>query len=753
VGNAVDISGPIRFGVFEADLRAGELRKSGVKVKLSGQPFQVLSILLSRPGEVVSREEIQRALWPDTFVDAERNLNTAVNKIREVLGDSAESPRFVETLPRRGYRFIAPVNGTRSPESTQLRVLSPPPAKSQVRWAVLAYTSGAIAIVLLVALVATLHRRAGRSGAPHERTLTRLTFEPGLQIGATWSPDGRYLAYSSNRGGKFDIWVQQVSGGDPIQITHAPGQNWQPDWSPDGNSIVYRSEEGEGGLFVVPALGAVGRERRISDFGYAPHWSTDGSQILFQATNFASTNSFFIVGLDSYPPKPILAKFFAEHPVTAMSAAWHPDGKRVSVLIWNATPLPTIWTMSPDGAGAIKSEIDPRVVQQMRQASANSDLSHEIQDFKFAWGRTGNTLYFERSLGGSKNLWRLLVNPATLRVTGIERLTTGAGYDTEPSVSPDGSKIAFTSESRHERAWIFPFDPVTGRLSANGTPATPPGFEVMAHTITADGSRLAFRAERAGKLELWTKSLTNGAEAPISDDAYDRVLPVWAPDGKHLAYLRGEHESDQSQIAIWSIDTRTESLLTPLERTLRLPYDWTADGSQLLVSQGEPEGHPLEIWSVPVSSTGGSQAKKITGNPAFDLYQPHLSPNRTWIVFEAVKEQISRSWLYVMPAQGGTWIPINEHAHWDDKPRWAPDGRAIYYVSESNGFVNVWGTRFDPASGKVVGQPFQISKFANPDRMIPSYMPPLELSICKNRLVVNLEEASGGIWLLDETRH
>ena len=82
MGNAVDISGPIRFGVFEADLRAGELRKSGVKVKLSGQPFQVLSILLSRPGEVVSREEIQRALWPDTFVDAERNLNTAVNKIR-----------------------------------------------------------------------------------------------------------------------------------------------------------------------------------------------------------------------------------------------------------------------------------------------------------------------------------------------------------------------------------------------------------------------------------------------------------------------------------------------------------------------------------------------------------------------------------------------------------------------------------------------------------------------------------------------
>src|SRR6059058_4142253 len=96
----------VRFGAFEADVQTGELRKDGVKLKFGGQPFQVLAILLERPGEVVTREELQKRLWPDTFVDVERNLNTAVNKIREVLGDSAENPRFVETLPRRGYRFI-----------------------------------------------------------------------------------------------------------------------------------------------------------------------------------------------------------------------------------------------------------------------------------------------------------------------------------------------------------------------------------------------------------------------------------------------------------------------------------------------------------------------------------------------------------------------------------------------------------------------------------------------------------------------
>jgi len=105
----------VRFGIFEVDPVSGAVRKAGVKLKLGGRPFQVLAILLERPGDVVfTREELQKRLWPDTFVDVDHNLNTAINKIREAMGDSSENPRFVETLPRRGYRFIVSitVNGT-----------------------------------------------------------------------------------------------------------------------------------------------------------------------------------------------------------------------------------------------------------------------------------------------------------------------------------------------------------------------------------------------------------------------------------------------------------------------------------------------------------------------------------------------------------------------------------------------------------------------------------------------------------------
>src|SRR3989475_11602659 len=104
--------GILRFGVFEVDVRSGELRKQGVRIKLQEQPFHVLAVLLQRPGEVVTREELRSQNWPaDTFVDFDNSLNTAVNKLREALGDAADSPRFIQTLPRRGYRFLAPVTG------------------------------------------------------------------------------------------------------------------------------------------------------------------------------------------------------------------------------------------------------------------------------------------------------------------------------------------------------------------------------------------------------------------------------------------------------------------------------------------------------------------------------------------------------------------------------------------------------------------------------------------------------------------
>ena len=113
------LDGPVRFGAFQLDLRTGELRKAGARINLPEQPFQVLKALLDRPGDLVTREELRQRLWPaETFVDFEHGLNAAVRRLRDALGDSADVPRFVETLPRRGYRFIAPVTAPSAADAT-----------------------------------------------------------------------------------------------------------------------------------------------------------------------------------------------------------------------------------------------------------------------------------------------------------------------------------------------------------------------------------------------------------------------------------------------------------------------------------------------------------------------------------------------------------------------------------------------------------------------------------------------------------
>ncbi len=158
-------SGVLRFATFQVDLRSGELRKQGVKIKLQEQPFRVLTVLLQSPGEVVTREELRNQNWPpDTFVDFENSLNTAINKLRDALGDSADNPRFIETLPRRGYRFIAPVISDQQEKS-------PVPAEeSKVgdeqlgknprtrRWLVLA----AVAVLALLTLAYVTIRRGAK---------------------------------------------------------------------------------------------------------------------------------------------------------------------------------------------------------------------------------------------------------------------------------------------------------------------------------------------------------------------------------------------------------------------------------------------------------------------------------------------------------------------------------------------------------------------------------------------------------------
>ncbi|HST13213.1 MAG TPA: winged helix-turn-helix domain-containing protein, partial [Terriglobales bacterium] len=187
----------IRFGIFEVDRRSGELRRNGVRVKLQEQPFQILLTLLEHPGEVVTREELRSRLWAeDTYVDFDHSLNAAVRRLRDALADSAENPRFVETVARRGYRFLAPVNGGVAADRSQ-----PVSAPSARRFRIPLTIAVLLAGVVLGLIIARTRHQFGQipSAAIKQRRLTASSEENPV-LGAAISPDGKYLALADKRG-------------------------------------------------------------------------------------------------------------------------------------------------------------------------------------------------------------------------------------------------------------------------------------------------------------------------------------------------------------------------------------------------------------------------------------------------------------------------------------------------------------------------------------------------------------------------
>ena len=229
------------------------MRRNGARVKLQEQPLQILTLLLERPGEVVSRDELRTRLWPaDTFVDFDHSLNAAVRRLRDALGDSAENPRFVETVARRGYRFLVPVSGMPPIVETELPV--PPPQRARTWWIVSA------AVILLVAGLGAglfLGRRGSQTSPASPVVERRLTANPSEYpiSSAALSYDGKYLAFSDDTG----FYLRQVDTGETHSLALPEGFRAKPvSWFPDGSHILATSLAGssqEPGLWQISALG------------------------------------------------------------------------------------------------------------------------------------------------------------------------------------------------------------------------------------------------------------------------------------------------------------------------------------------------------------------------------------------------------------------------------------------------------------------------------------------------------------------
>lgn len=315
--------GRISFGPFEVDLRTRELWKNGLKLKLGGQPFEILANLLERPGELVTREQLRSKIWSaDTFVDFNHGLNAAVNKLRECLNDSPDEPQYIETLPRRGYRFIAKT----AKMGDELPAATPPPQAPQreaahpdfhfratlpARHIRFPYLYAALTVLFLVAFgiwkvkgpeMQELRLRLEREGKAETGEVLRapsiwrfdltrpgdadartvVTSARDRNEGPQPSPDGKKLAFMSDRSGSLEIWTSNQDGSSLAKLTNL-GSCGSPRWSPDGRWIAFDAKPtGRPSVFLVSADGgsAIARVQDDSE-NLVPSWSLDGQWVYF----------------------------------------------------------------------------------------------------------------------------------------------------------------------------------------------------------------------------------------------------------------------------------------------------------------------------------------------------------------------------------------------------------------------------------------------------------------------------------------
>jgi len=428
-----------RFDVFEFYACSGELRKHGISVKLQDQPCQILLLLLEQPGEIVSREEIQKHLWPEnTFVDFENAINTAVRKLRGALGDTARRPRFVETLARRGYRFVAVVSPNSETASTEAAVTPPASTKRRLSPAL------AAAIMLgVVSMAAIWTVQKGANEEPTEVRVTPLTGNAGFELQPSFSPEGTQVAYVWNgpEGKDVAVYVKRIGTGNPVRVTSGPARDFSSTWSPDGRWIAALRHVGnEQAIVLIPASGGPPREltRVIKGHDHvepcflSPRQSVCGT--VFHGTWLAwSADGKFLFSSGSVRPDSALAVIrisieTGEHTwITSPPAAFFGDvGPALSP---DGRVLAFVRAIGDYGSADIYTT-------SLAEAAATTRPRRVTFDGDFVgtpiWTRDGRELIFSSTRGGRRELWRVSTSRSA---SPVRRMGTGNGHCTLRSSS------------------------------------------------------------------------------------------------------------------------------------------------------------------------------------------------------------------------------------------------------------------------------------------------------------------------------
>jgi Tol biopolymer transport system component/DNA-binding winged helix-turn-helix (wHTH) protein len=654
---------------FVLDLDGYRLERAGIPLSLEPKAFNLLALMVRRPGHLFTKQEIFDALWPETAV-TDHALTRVVAQLRRVLGDDAGKARYLETVPTRGYRWIKPVADA----------AVAPMARAFMPGLGAAFALGLMALAFLAwaeRLVPTsaigIDAGAPSSGIARDPTWpVQVTTHAGLDLHPALSPQGDAIAFVSDRTGALEIYVRALGGGSAESPLTADGaQNVQPAWSPDGKFIAYYSYR-HGGVWVMPARG--GTPRQVAAVGSRPAWSPDGTRIAYQTDEHgelapngysAQTGStIWIVDRNGTNARPLTRD---TSPIGGHSSpAWSHDGRFIAFSVFDGGPENGIW-----------------IVSTATGETWALDRGQSMYDPAFAVD--DSAIYVA---GADSLIIRLPFNPATGKLREPREVMPIAGV---PGVrgltmAADGKRLAFAGVSLDSQIWSL-------SIGADGSSTGPAGAVTndtsrrnSVPVFSPDGKKIAYMSIRRGELpNVWVMDADGRHAIQLTSDETADHKPTWFPDSRRIAYLTRRGEVG----GIWSVDiaTRRDELVFDFAGTQRYrgvsgrlaEFQLSPSITQIAFSLLTPPAGRRALYV----SGAKTFAPRAVGSPSASTGYPAWSPDETMLAVEirdagsthaGVIDLATGSLRQLTNVRGQTWVRS-----------WSPDGKKLAVAAQRDG--------------------------------------------------------------------
>ena len=669
-----------QFGLFRLDARERRLLREGTPVPLPPRAFDLLLVLVRDHGRLLGKDELLKLVWPDTFVE-EANLPSNVSLIRKALGDTTEGRRYIETVPKHGYRFVADVRRV-SGDGRTSAVKQEPDAQGLAAPSThrVARQSVLIALALMVGLVAlggaaALFYRWTKNGNPDRQADSwrsiAVTSYPGAERFPSLSPDGQRVVFAWHResSDNYDVYVQLVQGGTPLQLTSHAQHDWSPVWSPDGGSIAFlRWSPGlNADLIIMPSL--PGAEHRLTTVAPLPGrgpicgghlaWSPDGAWIATSDTEQDDEPPGLFLVSTVTGEKRRLTRPDRGQRDTAPSFA--PDGTRLAFVRVLSFGISEIFQLQLSQTGEAVGA--PTAVTGLNRWSTSP-----------AWNASGSEVLFSSGdLFTDRQLYRAPVSGAP----GSRQFQRSFGETPDSTVftvNREATRVLYGREFFDPNVWMLTQD------SQGGSPTTrvfaPSTWVDVNPQFSPDGERVAFESSRTGRFEIWTARRDGSNPFPVTSMGGGPTgSPSWAPDGRRIAFTSGA--AGRSHVYIVRSEGGTSTRLTDDDTNEAFPT-WSGDGRWIYFNSNR-RGNS-QVWKIQVPEHGSASsdsAIQVTRNGGTLAIE---SDDRRTLYFSKAGQGGVSLWEMRLP--DGEERQVVESLN--DLVSFAPSKLGIFYVPRTN---------------------------------------------------------------------